>query len=70
MPSEPETAAPMDVEPSPSTDVADDAKLHDSAVVEDEEEDVEDLLDIMDNVKVDGKATDPATAAAAKAPTI
>mmetsp|Transcript_41300 Transcript_41300/g.98896 ORF Transcript_41300/g.98896 Transcript_41300/m.98896 type:complete len:486 (-) Transcript_41300:1068-2525(-) len=65
MPSEPETAAPMDVEPSPSTDVADEAQLHDSAVVEDEEEDVEDLLDIMDNVKVDGKATDPATAAAA-----
>lgn len=56
-------AAPMDVEPT--TDVGGDAKLHDSAVVEDEEEDVEDLLDLMDNANVDGKSMDAATAAAA-----
>jgi 26S proteasome regulatory subunit N6 len=61
--SDPDTAAPMEIEPT--TDVSDEAKLHDSAVVEDEEEDVEDLLDLMDNAKVNAKADDPSAAAAA-----
>lgn len=59
--------APMDIETT--TDVADEAKLHDSAVVEDEEEDVEDLLDLMEQAKVTKAGnTDPAVAAAAVAP--
>ena len=37
------------------SDVVDEAMIHDSHVVNDDEEDVEDLLDLMDEAKVDGK---------------
>ena len=43
----------MEVEPTGSTEVAEEAAKHDSNVIEEEdEEDVEDLLDLMDNAKV------------------
>jgi 26S proteasome regulatory subunit N6 len=43
----------MEVEPTGSTEVAEEAAKHDSNVIEDEEEeDIEDLLDLVDNAKV------------------
>jgi 26S proteasome regulatory subunit N6 len=42
----------MEIDPTSPTEVAAEAKLHDSDVLEDDDEDVEDLLDLMDDAKV------------------
>ncbi|KAL3907165.1 MAG: hypothetical protein SGILL_008982 [Bacillariaceae sp.] len=47
------TGDDMDIEPTQSTELAEETAKHDSNVIEDEdEEDVEDLLDLVDNAKV------------------